>query len=201
MAPSHVLEPTYDSLRRQLLRGAWPAGTRLEAARLADDLGVSITPVRDSLYRLTGERLVLSSVGEGFRVPPVDEAEFRDLTNWHRALIGLVLSPGWSIPKDLAVPHGHDGLTERSALLFLTVASTSGSGEISWAVSNASARLARYRRSEEVVLTDVSEELDAIESALMKRERSLVLRLVKSYHRRRFAAAAAIIQDVRTALR
>lgn len=68
MSPAHVLEPTYDTLRRRLLMGAWPAGQRLEAARLAADLGVSITPVRDSLNRLTGERLIVSQPGDGFHV-------------------------------------------------------------------------------------------------------------------------------------
>ncbi|RYE93018.1 MAG: GntR family transcriptional regulator, partial [Oxalobacteraceae bacterium] len=49
MSPSHVLEPTYASIRHCLVSGFWPAGRRLEAARLAEELGVSITPVRDSL--------------------------------------------------------------------------------------------------------------------------------------------------------
>src|SRR3546814_12685064 len=64
----YVLEPTYDTLRRRLFAGVWPSGQRLEAARLATELGVSMTPVRDSLNRLAGERLVHSSPGEGFQV-------------------------------------------------------------------------------------------------------------------------------------
>ena len=55
MSPAHVLEPTYDTLRRRLVAGDWPPRCRLEAARLAEELGVSITPVRDALNRLTGE--------------------------------------------------------------------------------------------------------------------------------------------------
>ncbi|MGD9812804.1 MAG: GntR family transcriptional regulator, partial [Sphingobium sp.] len=75
MSPAHVLEPTYDTLRRRLLAGVWPSGQRLEAARLAKELGVSITPVRDSLNRLAGERLVHASRGEGYQVPLLDETE------------------------------------------------------------------------------------------------------------------------------
>src|SRR3546814_7069587 len=48
---------------------------RLEAARLATELGVSMTPVRDSLNRLAGERLVHSSPGEGFQVPLLSETD------------------------------------------------------------------------------------------------------------------------------
>ena len=54
MSPAYVLEPTYDTLRRRLFAGVWPSGQRLEAARLATELGVSMTPVRDSLNRLAG---------------------------------------------------------------------------------------------------------------------------------------------------
>jgi len=41
MSPSHVLEPTYATVRRRLVTGLWHPGHRLEAARLADELGVS----------------------------------------------------------------------------------------------------------------------------------------------------------------
>src|SRR3546814_2577536 len=77
MSPAYVLEPTYDTLRRRLFAGVWPSGQRLEAARLATELGVSMTPVRDSLNRLAGERLVHSSPGEGFQVPLLSETELR----------------------------------------------------------------------------------------------------------------------------
>src|SRR3546814_6424456 len=89
MSPAYVLEPTYDTLRRRLFAGVWPSGQRLEAARLATELGVSMTPVRDSLNRLAGERLVHSSPGEGFKVPLLSATELRALIDWHRDLVGI----------------------------------------------------------------------------------------------------------------
>src|SRR3989344_3702170 len=68
MSPAHVFEPTYEAIKRRLMTGEWATGARIEAARLADDLGVSMTPVRDSLYRLNGERMVDFTPGEGFHV-------------------------------------------------------------------------------------------------------------------------------------
>src|SRR3546814_14018660 len=59
----------------------------IEAARLADDLGVSVTPVRDSLYRLNGERMVDFAPGEGFHVHRLTETEFRDLLELHLILL------------------------------------------------------------------------------------------------------------------
>ena len=35
MSPSHVVEPTYRRLKQELMAGAWPPGSRLEAVRLA----------------------------------------------------------------------------------------------------------------------------------------------------------------------
>src|SRR3546814_17067104 len=64
MSPAHVFEPTYEAIKRRLMTGEWASGTRIEAARMADELGVSVTPVRDSLYRLNGERMVDFTHGE-----------------------------------------------------------------------------------------------------------------------------------------
>ena len=65
MSPAHVLVPTCKKLKRMLMEGVWPPGEKLEALRLADELGVSMTPVRDCLNRLVGERLVDMKPGEG----------------------------------------------------------------------------------------------------------------------------------------
>ena len=78
MSPAHVFEPTYEAIKRRLITGEWSSGTRIEAARLADELGVSVTPVRDSLYRLNGESMVDFTPGEGFHVHRLTETEFRD---------------------------------------------------------------------------------------------------------------------------
>src|SRR3546814_18309298 len=69
MSPAHVHEPTYSATKHRLLPGAWSAGVRIEAARLADDIGVSITPVRDAPYPLAGERMVDFIAGNCFGVP------------------------------------------------------------------------------------------------------------------------------------
>jgi hypothetical protein len=41
MSPAHVLEPTCRRLKRMLMEGVWPQGEKLEALRLADDLGLA----------------------------------------------------------------------------------------------------------------------------------------------------------------
>lgn len=131
MSPAHVLEPTYLGLKTRLKMGAWPMGMRLEATKLADELGVSVTPVRDSLNRLVGERLVELWPGEGYRVARMGERQLRDLLMFNRdllskAVIVMVASDvdmGWS---DEPLPY-----PERVARLFAGIAAASGSMAVS----------------------------------------------------------------------
>lgn len=64
--------PVFLAVRERLLLGHWKQGTKLVAGDLADDLGVSVSPVRDALIRLT-ERGVVSNVDKiGFTTSSFD---------------------------------------------------------------------------------------------------------------------------------
>jgi DNA-binding GntR family transcriptional regulator len=78
----------YESLRALILKAALPPGSVVQDRRLADELGVSRTPVREALQRLEGEGfverrgrvLLVASVGlaevcEIFNVRQILEAE------------------------------------------------------------------------------------------------------------------------------
>jgi DNA-binding GntR family transcriptional regulator len=51
-------ERAYVELRRRILDGRLPAGMKLKETELASELGISRTPVRDALSRLTAEGLL-----------------------------------------------------------------------------------------------------------------------------------------------
>lgn len=76
----------YRELRRRLLLGEYPVTARLAEVRLADELGVSRTPVREALWRLEAEALVERRPEGGFfpRIP--DLASIRGLYELRRAL-------------------------------------------------------------------------------------------------------------------
>lgn len=194
MSPAHVLEPTYDALRRRLLSGAWPSGHRLEAARLALEFDVSITPVRDSLNRLTGEQLVASLPGEGFHVPRHDETDLCAMLDWHHALIRLALEWPGAQEREMLLPKGYNGIATRTALLFAAAAGVSENGEVEAALSSITARLNRYRLRENEVITNAAEELDAIEGRVRADDRAELFRLMEDYHRRRRDVASRLVR-------
>jgi len=61
-----VVDLVYRELRNRILRGDVAPGQRLAQAELAEQLGVSRTPVREALRRLTGEGLVEFRTNYGF---------------------------------------------------------------------------------------------------------------------------------------
>jgi DNA-binding GntR family transcriptional regulator len=79
MAASRTIQ-TYETLRRELLDGDHPPGSKLLIDQLAERFGVSLGAVREALSRLTSDRLVVAEPQRGFSVAPVSTADLIDLT-------------------------------------------------------------------------------------------------------------------------
>lgn len=79
---SPLWDRAYGALKAALLAGRYPPGERVVLRQVADDLGISLTPVRDAVNRLTAER-VLERGGPGPAgaavVPLLKEEQFREL--------------------------------------------------------------------------------------------------------------------------
>ncbi|WP_084959003.1 GntR family transcriptional regulator [Thermoactinospora rubra] len=84
-------EQIRDELLRRLDRGDFSAGTDINEAALAAELGVSRTPLREALITLAGEGVLESNQGRGFRFAPVSRKEFRELCEIVAALESLAL--------------------------------------------------------------------------------------------------------------
>jgi DNA-binding GntR family transcriptional regulator len=84
-----VVSLAYDRIRTLILSGDVAPGTRLGQVDLADRLGVSRTPVREALRRLTGEGLVDFEDQRGFRVAAL---ALDDVVR--RLEVRLLLEPG-----------------------------------------------------------------------------------------------------------
>lgn len=69
----------YDRIRRGIIEGRYPPGARLVEQRLAEELAVSRTPVREAVRRLESEGLVVVARNRGAQVRPLDEQDVADL--------------------------------------------------------------------------------------------------------------------------
>lgn len=69
----------YAELRRQILSGAFPAGSRLAQYELAGSLNMSITPLREAIRRLSSEGLVDVETHRDVRVSSMNSDEARQL--------------------------------------------------------------------------------------------------------------------------
>lgn len=165
MSPAHVLEPTYRRLKRDLMDGTWPMGAKLEALRLAEDFGVSATPVRDSLNQLVGEGLVDLTPGEGFRVAIMSERGLRDILRVNLLLLSGAINGAWSRRSNESEGKADD-YADQLAGVFATLASGSGNQFLVHQIVQISERLHIVRKREPVVMHEAALHLAALQRCL-----------------------------------
>jgi len=69
----------YTQVRAAIVENRYPPGYRLVEQRIAEELGLSRTPVREALRMLEAEGLVVSERNRGAMVRPLSETEVVDL--------------------------------------------------------------------------------------------------------------------------
>lgn len=187
-------ERVYEALKRLLLSGGIAPGERLEPARFAEELASSVTPVRDALNRLAGERLVEMRASDGFHLPLVTEAHLRDLYDWNAALLQLAMQ-SWSQAPAM---HRADALPADApsavGMFFALVGARSSNPEHGAQIASCNDRLAAARIAESQALGGIEAEIRAMAMAFDHGPPAALLKLVRAYHRRRIAAAPGIVR-------
>ncbi|HEY2707199.1 MAG TPA: GntR family transcriptional regulator [Caulobacteraceae bacterium] len=92
-------------LRGRVRDGAWVEGEPLTVGDLANDCGVSQTPVREALARLAGEGLVEDRRGRGYYARRIDGAELADLYRAQKIFGRVALANGLSRPGSRDQPY------------------------------------------------------------------------------------------------
>ncbi|SFZ85418.1 DNA-binding transcriptional regulator, GntR family [Devosia enhydra] len=95
-----------------IMKGAFDEGTRLYPERIAEQLGVSMTPVREALMQLAADGFVDGIQRRGFHVRTPDA---RQVTNLWQVRQGLELTAG-----ELAVARRRDGLISDADIDYLS---------------------------------------------------------------------------------
>lgn len=184
-------ERVYAALKARLLANAFAPGARLDPANLAQDLASSVTPVRDALHLLTGERLVDTRAGDGFHVPHLTGPGLEDLYAWSGEVLLLSLRHRAPVRRgggDIADQE----VAQRTARLFADIAAGSSNTEHCAVVLSIGDRLHAARTVEGAVLSDTAGELDRIEA--VRAEVPELRKAIVHYHGRRRRAAFEIIR-------
>lgn len=194
MSPAHVLQPTYERLKRELMRGVWTQNVRLEAARIAEDYGVSATPVRDSLNLLVGEGLITFRPGEGYRTKVITERDLTDLLGINLVLLRVVIDTATAGPGNYnaQVFRQENQYAEAVGTLFHDMALASGNRVLIGFIERLSDRLHQMRMKEHLVFADPDAELTALRDSCSLSPGAAKGELA-AYHDRRLRMARRLV--------
>lgn len=81
-----ITDQTYNDLRRAIITGKIAPGTRLVESTLAEEMGVSRTPIREALRQLSIEGLLYIIPRAGYVVEELTERDIQDLFETRAAI-------------------------------------------------------------------------------------------------------------------
>lgn len=171
-------------------------GVRINAKDTADDLGLSPTPVREALWRLTGEGVVEEHRGEGFFVRTWAAIEIADLYRLHLGV--LATAQGEARPlrdlsrvAELAANDDPVSLVDR---LFATWVAEASSRVLLDDHRILSLRLTAVRRLESQLLDDLPQESERLIALSDVRRQADRLPALAAFHDRRIALAEPLAE-------
>lgn len=102
--PVSIRQKVYDHLRNEILSNRIPAGSRLVEGRLAKQINVSRTPIREALHTLEMEGLIESIPRVGYRVRELRWEDVEELCEIRA--VNEILAARWAMkritPQELA---------------------------------------------------------------------------------------------------
>lgn len=196
----------YERIKNWLLAQSLVPGQLLQIGVLADELGVSTTPVREALTRLAAERMIMSVPKRGFFARTPSEDDIFGLYSVNRTILDAAVGR-W--PDDNPEPaagteevavsiqeRSAEQLARQTGELFLQVAQRSGVGEFAEIVRNMNDRLHHARVLECEIVPDVFVELARIAELVAAHDREQLRPAIEVYHNQRLAHVAAISKEL-----
>jgi DNA-binding GntR family transcriptional regulator len=117
LRPRSVVDEAYTSLKKSIVDGVYQPGQRLRALRVAHELKVSRTPVKEALVRLEQEGLISREQGSGFIVRGLSVREILNLYRVREVLEIEVARQAFPKLTPAALDAMRDALNEADALL------------------------------------------------------------------------------------
>ena len=198
--PKDPFSAALDALRVQLRGGRLILGEPLTITDLAENLGLSATPVREALSRLAGEGLIEDRRGRGYFARRIDVADLVELYGlrclYLVCALGVeVVRPARGVGDPLSYFGGmatSGAMTER----FDRLIAQAGNGALLDAYKLISDRLAPAMAVEASVVSD-DDDVEAFDAAVSAGNRATLEKLVVAQHQARQAAAGDIVRAMR----
>lgn len=202
MSPEPVTaERIYRRLKLEIISGRFRPGSLVVSHLISKEYGASVSPVRDAMQRLVGERLLDHHDGGGFEIPRLTEDALRDLYIWHGQVLRLAVKQGQPVEQigdmrpmlDELDPADSFSIAQRTAELFLLAAKGSSNLEHPIAIASIGDRLFAARLHEPL-LKGQKAELIAVWDAFVSGRDSTARECIWAYHRRRIRRAPALLK-------
>lgn len=105
---ANLSEQVYAEIRSALMEGRYEPGERLTISGLSKGLGVSITPVREAIFRLVSDRVLVLKAATAIQVPEVSVEQLREIQKIRMLLEGeaAAVAATKCTPKLLATLEG-----------------------------------------------------------------------------------------------
>ena len=197
----------YERIKHWLLAQTLVPGQLLQIGVLADELGVSTTPVREALTRLAAERMIMSVPKRGFFARTPSEDDIFGLYSVNQTILDAAVmrwpeATAQAAPAEAAsgeVPvqdRSAEQLARQTGELFLQVASRSGVGEFAEIVRNMNDRLHHARVLECEIIPNVFVEMGRMTALAAANDRAHLREALKAYHVERLRLASAISKEL-----
>lgn len=205
----HAVEGIYDRIKALLLAHTLAPGQLLQIGTLAEELGVSTTPVREALTRLAAERLIVFAPKRGFFAKTASEDELRGLYTLNQTLLdsatrewhaGVLTEEDIKAPSKIfaSVPLSDkpEQMTRTVDDLFVRIATRSGIGELADIIRNFNDRLHHARMIESEIIEDAVEELSRLRQLYVENNKEQLQLALQSYHQRRRELVSSICKEL-----
>ena len=197
----------YERIKHWLLAQTLVPGQLLQIGVLADELGVSTTPVREALTRLAAERMIMSVPKRGFFARTPSEDDILGLYSVNQTILDAAVlrwpeTSGQVAPTEAAaaeVPvqdRSAEQLARQTGDLFLQVATRSGVGEFAEIVRNMNDRLHHARVLECEIVPNVFVEMGRVTALVAGNDRAQLREALKAYHDERVRLVSAISKEL-----
>jgi DNA-binding GntR family transcriptional regulator len=193
----------YERIKNWLLAQTLVPGQLLQIGVLADELGVSTTPVREALTRLAAERMIMSVPKRGFFARTPSEDDILGLYSVNQTILDAAVGrwPEEVAPAPVAdeVPvqeRSAEQLARQTGELFLQIATRSGVAEFAEIVRNMNDRLHHARVLESEIVPTAFVDVTKLAALVAAHDRVQLRQALKAYHEERLRQVAAISKEL-----